>query len=539
MYTSLAAIRNDYADHTLDRYVRLALPLYRFRGSMRVMTQQAIPSVHAVLLEAIGLGVSTIPQIAHEFGLDRPDAIAFCAALIGHGWVDRCHTTGGEAPLVLTDAGRAIIAAGGTRRVTQLVSFDVHVNPFTDDCTRRIPGVSTRKELETSGNLLMPHEPATTIDVAAVQHAVVGTSVSDDATIDALLDVAAPYADYLLGIDVFTLRSPEGGRPIIVAYRDGRQLEDISALLRHLEAQGTWIMPDEAYAFTPDPIDFHAFMDDPVADALDTAIASFAEAAEIKRSLATQEAARSQDSDEANQPTPAVSPDSAMAALAAIDDRCRQAMQGISEAGIQAEIHSATEHRDVLRQAFNDVRHLDRVTIISPGISGRVVDDELRQIMEQAIGAEIELIIGYAYHPPAQPRKEGAPTRAPALIKRLEQAAQRARTDMPFKDIRFTTHDIGSAREHILICGAEYAIVANFDLLSFAPSARGDEVAQAFIVFHDIDTIVAVRRRAEHVLGVCRTEHAASSSAGAASEIERETLVVEADRTSSPIEQAQ
>jgi len=490
---SFLRAHRDNPGYAWERYYRAAWPLYRVRGTMRVVGRHPLPHVYRLLLRALALDLDTIGALARRLGQEESDVAFFAAEMQAQDLVDEDFLDDGTTRLFLTGEGKDVLARDGMQSISGVEPFDLHHDPLSGTLAPRRGDASPRKEKQGAGDPPIRHDDPRPVlsldDTDAVQTALAGEFEGVTSRIASLVDIREDYPEYIEGIDTFVLRHRGDGTRRIAAYKDAEYLAEGSSTLQRSYDAGKAIIPADAHILEPRPIDFHAFLEASVANAMRRAVDCAVGEIEARRDIAVlgmrDAGARG------------------MGEIADLERRI-EGLKAEREGALRIAggalghpvgIETTARHRDLLAGAFRDTRRtIGDVIVISPRVSDQVVDDAMRRLIGEAVGRDAYITIGYDR---AREQKDrGSRDEHRDLAATLDMV--RALDDD--EDRRLETGDVGDCGESLLVVDGDRAIVATFDLLSVADPSGG-YAAQVCAVFEDIDTVSALRRRAKRLLG--------------------------------------
>jgi phosphatidylserine/phosphatidylglycerophosphate/cardiolipin synthase-like enzyme len=115
-----------------------------------------------------------------------------------------------------------------------------------------------------------------------------------------------------------------------------------------------------------------------------------------------------------------------------------------------SEIIHTYEHRNYLFKALKEAKQ--RLMIVSPWITGYVVDQNFLEMLEETLKKKIQVYIFYGI-------KSSSQQNNPISIQKLEELSTQ------YKNLRF--EKVKNTHRKILVCDAEFGIVTSFNFLSF------------------------------------------------------------------------
>lgn len=131
----------------------------------------------------------------------------------------------------------------------------------------------------------------------------------------------------------------------------------------------------------------------------------------------------------------------------------RARIDELTRSAPRTEVLPMAEHRPRLLQALRDAKQ--RVIIVSPWLTRKAVNTELREEIGHALARGVRVIIGYGFSPDADPEEE-------RTLDRLDQLKrQRGGQNLLLERV-------GDSHAKVVVCDETYVITTSFNWLSFA-----------------------------------------------------------------------
>jgi hypothetical protein len=137
-----------------------------------------------------------------------------------------------------------------------------------------------------------------------------------------------------------------------------------------------------------------------------------------------------------------------------------------------SEIIHTYEHRNYLFKALKEAKQ--RLMIVSPWITGYVVDQNFLEMLEETLKRKIQVYIFYGL-------KSSSQQNNPISIQRLEELSTQ------YKNLRF--EKVKNTHRKILVCDAEFGIVTSFYFLSFRADPNLTYRDELGVIIRDSATI--------------------------------------------------
>jgi len=152
--------------------------------------------------------------------------------------------------------------------------------------------------------------------------------------------------------------------------------------------------------------------------------------------------------------------------------KLKQQLDEIKTQSKISEIIHTYEHRDYLFKALKEAK--ERVMIVSPWITGYVVDKQFLEMLEETLNRKIKVYIFYGI-------KSSTQQNNPRSIQKLEDLSTK------YKNLMFDK--VKNTHRKILVCDSKFGIVTSFNFLSFRADPNLTYRDELGVIIRDSATI--------------------------------------------------
>lgn len=473
----LAHVTRTFPDHEPIRTYEVAMPLWRFQVSLKVLERQRLPISARFMLRAIELGVNTTRLLGHYLGLDDDEVMQIGsgllhADLVYYGRIVSPDTS--ERILELTSRGRHLVQEDQSISVPKRADAILNLNPLTRELAfrgKKGPDTLNPGEMRSTGLFVIPSRSSEPdfdqVSLDAVRDALRDAPFFRDREIVSLISVGKPVMEYRRGIRVYVLRRRESNRLLFAAYYQYRHLPVASDALSQLHANGESVIPDDADELYPELDIPDGFVPRDGAEVIRT----YVESQQRSRELSL----RHEQATSATVDTAEIPPH-----LQLELDRLQQLIEQITaerdslrrqlEEQFAIQILDADDHRPHLENVFREAE--SEVIVVSPWLKPGAVNKYLCRLIAEATSRGVNVKLGYGFGLQEDPRNRehkrnrGHNIDAARTVRRMLQDAG------AFNNNQLELVQLPETHEKVLIWDRTAAVVSSFNWLSYG---GGDE----------------------------------------------------------------
>jgi hypothetical protein len=491
----LPIVRREFSEFEATHIFEAGIPTYFTQLQVEALEPQELTSFEIYFLHAVALDLNTREEIAWLLGVDDRDLVAPGASLLKREYIVQGQpTTEGRRPIFLSEKGRA--ALGGQkappvpmRRVAQL-----HFNALTWTPVSLEDKTWPIEQMEKEGLCILPvqrHElptlgDFTVKDVAATQQDV---PFFQDKQIVALLELKKIMLQYVAPVTAVLLKQPKTQEQRLVIYRKGMLQRAESAVVQRLFETGHFLLPDDALALTGERLKVPTSIPPVIARVTQELTDNAVSLLKLQDELTDSQTRRGNTQDRQERET--------------LEEHIRhlqnelQAKREESER-LQAQLQRnqgaflrTEEHRAVLERALKEAQK--EIIIISPWMNRRTCDDNLCDLVAQAVKRGVHVRIGYGITERAGDLDIGRNrANAQRVIRELNAAVVREtpQGQAALLEIKKT----GGTHQKILVCDRAFAVLGSFNWLSYRGELDTEYRNETSILLRDPTSVSELAR---------------------------------------------
>jgi hypothetical protein len=464
----LTLARREFPGFEPTHLFEAAIPIFFLRVLVEALEPQTLSSFETYFLHAVSANVHSLAEIAWLYGIDEADLLAPGASLLKREYIWQGAPAGGERPVHLTEKGRLALGADTAPPAPARRGAHMHFNALTwTPVPQEKQLLMSVERMNAEGLCILPplrYELPTlgdlTIDkVTAALH---DLSFFHDKQIIALLEMQRCRPEYLAPVQVVCLRQHREGQQRLAIYRRGIYQRSDSAVLQRFLETGKFLVPDDAVALTPPPLQVPATLPQAVAQAADTLVSNETAMRGLQAELSDTASRRAatQSGAERRQLEQRIGElEAALQQKREESDQLRARLEQQQGSFLRTE-----QHRGALEQALTEVG--EELIIIAPWLNRRTCDDALCTLVAQAVKRGVAVRIGYGVTERAgDPDVARNRANAQRVIRAMNDAVEREGSAAPGGRLEIVR--VSDTHQKILVCDRAYGILGSFNWLSY------------------------------------------------------------------------
>jgi len=464
----LSVVPRDFPGYEVTHVFEAGIPVYFTRLQGEALEQQELTSFEIYFLHAVALEVNTREEIAWLLGVDDRDLVAPGASLLKREYITQGQPTPtARRPISLTEKGRAALGDQKAPPVPVRTWAQLHFNALTwtpgplEDKTWSV------EHMEKEGLFILPeqqHERPTLGDftVKDVATALQDVPFFQDRQLIALLELKRMVKEYIAPVTVALLQQASTQEQRFVVYRKGMLQRAESAVLQRLFETEHFLLPDDALALAGSPLAIPRSLPPVVAQVAQDLTVNELALRTLQTDLADSRERRGTTQDRRER-------EELEDRILRLEGELRTRGEESERLRVQLQRNQGTflrteDHRAVLERALREAR--EEIIIISPWMNRRTCDDDLCDLVAQALKRGVRIRIGYGITERVGDLDAGRNrTNAQKVIRAIATAVdlhtppERAR----LLDIQRT----GDTHQKILVCDRSFGVLGSFNWLSY------------------------------------------------------------------------
>lgn len=361
----------------------------------------------------------------------------------------------------LTEVGRTALGKQGPPPVPQRKPCRLHFDAVSWTTTPLEDETWTTDHMQKEGLVLLPMkrtEPLTLGDFTETEVAAalknMGMFHENDLT--ALLELKKTEKQYIAPVTVILLQHRHTNEQQLVIYRNGYQLRADSIVLQQLFEKGSFQLPVEVTYFEPSHIELPASLNVQVKETSSSLLTTEQTIEDLQLEIALQDAVP-------QAPSEAESQQGQRLQHLKEELRLKREESAALRKTLyenQVEFLRTEQHRGVLEQALSKAQ--EEIIIISPWMNRRACNDELCQLLAQAVERGVRIRIGYGMGRERDPQEAARNRNNTQAVK----SAFRRFIPQDLLPLLELTETNGT-HQKILICDRAFAVTGSFNWLSY------------------------------------------------------------------------